>query len=69
MELLPDFEKEDPSLQKVANNNGFCGCFRVSAKTGYNVNESMEYLIRNIIKRMEDLQNKNKKDNNRCFII
>ena len=40
-------------LKDFASKNGFCGAFRVSAKTGLNVNESMEYLINNIIERME----------------
>ena len=61
---LVDFEV-DPSLQTFAIENEFCGAFRTSAKTGFNVSESMEYLIRNIIKRMEDFQayqiKKNKK--------
>ena len=47
---------DDPSLQEFANDNGFCGAFRTSSKTGFNVVESMEYLIKNIIKRMEDFQ-------------
>ena len=36
----------------------FCGCFRISAKTGLNINESIEFLIRNIIKRIEDMNQK-----------
>ena len=52
---LVEFE-DDPSLQEFAEINGFCGCFRTSSKTGYNVDESMKYLIRIIIKRMEEMQ-------------
>ena len=36
----------------------FCGYFRTSAKTGLNINESMQYLIRNILKRIEDFKQK-----------
>ena len=45
-------------LAEFANNNGFCGSFRTSAKTGLNISESMEYLIRNVIQRMEAVQSK-----------
>jgi len=64
---LVDF-KDDPSLQKFANKNKFCGAFRTSAKTGFNVCESMEYLIKNIIKRMEGSQNNQRKKEFRCII-
>ena len=45
-------------LDEFAKNNEFCGSFRTSAKTGVNISESMEYLIRNIIQRMEAIQSK-----------
>ena len=38
-------------MEEFAKNNGFDGCFRVSAKTGLNINEAMNYLVDNIIKR------------------
>ena len=50
--------EEDPSLQEFSASNEFCGCFRTSAKTGLNISESMEFLIKTIIKRMEDMQSK-----------
>ena len=50
--------EEDPSLQEFSASNEFCGCFRTSAKTGVNISESMEFLIKTIIKRMEDMQSK-----------
>ena len=40
-------------LEEFAEYNGFDKCFRTSAKTGLNVNEAMEYLIDNIIKRLD----------------
>ena len=52
--MLPESEaKDDTQLKEFAEKNEFCGQFRASAKTGVNINESMEYLIREIIKRME----------------
>ena len=54
IDLLPESEaKDDTQLKEFAEKNEFCGQFRASAKTGVNINESMEYLIREIIKRME----------------
>ena len=51
-----DEEEEDPELKNFAENNEFCGSFKVSGKTGLNVNESMEFLIKNIISRKEALK-------------
>ena len=53
IELLPDDEHNDSSFEEFWKNNGFMKGFRVSSKTGKNVNESMEFLIKKIIKRME----------------
>ncbi len=50
--------REHDTLEQFAKENEFCGCFRTSAKTGYNISESMEFLIKTIIKRMEDMQSK-----------
>ena len=50
--------EKNPELEEFGNSNGFCGSFRTSAKTGLNINESMEYLIKNIIQRMEAMQSK-----------
>ena len=52
-DLLCDEKIDDPELTEFANKNGFDGAFRTSAKTGLNINESMTFLISNIIKRME----------------
>ena len=40
------------SLKGFANTNNYIGSFRTSAKTGYNINESMEFLIEKIIERL-----------------
>lgn len=45
----------DSCLESFAQRNEFCGCFKTSAKTGYNISESMEFLIKNIIKRMKGM--------------
>ena len=55
------YDENIDELKDFASKNGFCGAFRVSAKTGFNVNESMEYLINNIIERMEPKQPEKKK--------
>ena len=57
IDLLDGDAENDPEFQQFAQDNGFCGSFRTSAKTGININESMEYLIRTIIKRVEDMGN------------
>ena len=58
VDLLDGDVQNDPELEQFAQDNGFCGSFITSAKTGVNINESMEYLMRTIIKRMEDFQSK-----------
>ena len=58
VDLVDNQEIECPELQEFAQNGEFCGCFRTSAKTGVNISESMEFLIKTIIKRMEDMQSK-----------
>ena len=44
--------EDDPTLKEFFNKNEFCGYFRFSSKTGFNVSESMKNLIRIIIKRI-----------------
>ena len=53
IELLEDKEENASTLNEFCEENGFIGGFSVSSKTGENVKESMEYLLINIIKRME----------------
>ena len=45
-------------LKKYSEEKGFNGCFRSSAKTGQNIAESMEFLILEIIKKMEEIASK-----------
>ena len=59
VDLLPEEEQDnDEELKKFSNDNGFNGYFRASAKTGKNIKESMEFLIKQIIKRLEELNSK-----------
>ena len=55
IDLLSDYDREqdDPQLIEFAEKNGFIGAFRSSAKAGINISEAMEFLIRNIVSRME----------------
>ena len=43
-------------LEEFSEYNGFDCFFRTSAKTGLNVNKAMEYLINNIIKRLDIME-------------
>ena len=61
IDLLPEAEqKKDDRLKEFAKKNEFIGAFRASAKAGININESMEFLIREIIKRMEGMASQGK---------
>ena len=60
IDLLPKEEEEDElGLQEFSQKNGFIGGFRISSKTGKNVDEAMDFLIKNIIKRKDDFEDKN----------
>ena len=66
VDLLNTEEAEQmDKLKDFAEENNFNGYFRTSAKTGQNINESMEFLIREIIKRMEEFSSKGNEDNQR----
>ena len=56
--LSKEEENNMDELNKFSQNNGFIGCFKTSAKTGKNISESMEFLIKKIIKQMEELNSK-----------
>ena len=46
--LDPNKANDLRDLKKFSDDNGFITCFRTSAKTGFNLNEAMSYLIDNI---------------------
>ena len=59
VDLLPEEEQDnDEELKKFSEDNGFNGYFRTSAKTGKNIEESMNFLINEIIKKLEELNSK-----------
>ena len=55
VDLLENKNIDDPELIDFASKNKFDGVFRTSAKTGLNIDESIKFLILNIIKRIEKL--------------
>ena len=56
VDLLPSEEENNTDeLNDFCKKNGFDGGFRTSAKTGKNISESMEFLIKTIIKKLEEL--------------
>ena len=58
VDLLPDNDHNDPTFEDFYKNNGFIKGFRASSKTGENVNEAMNFLIKNIINRREEKKEK-----------
>ena len=51
-------------MEELAKKNGFIGCFKTSAKDGKNINEALNYLICDIINKMEKMKlNKEKNAN------
>ena len=54
-------------IKGFANAHSFVASFRTSAKTGYNINESMSYLIEHILQRMSTISAKDfTTDRNSC---
>jgi 50S ribosomal subunit-associated GTPase HflX len=49
--------KNEVAVKEFAEKNNFIGNFRASAKTGLNINESMEYLITKIAERLDKCAN------------
>jgi len=59
VDLMSENEIENmDALQQFSKENDFNGCFKTSAKTGLNISESMEFLIIEIIKRLEEISSK-----------
>ena len=62
VDLAEESEAKDISqLEEFSKKNEFDACFKTSAKTGYNIKESMDKLISIIIKRLNAYS---EKDNN-----
>jgi len=63
VDLLPPEEQDNmDELNDFCEKNEFNGCFKTSAKTGKNISESMEFLITEIIKRLEEMNSKGNND-------
>ena len=56
-------------LEEYSRKNEFDACFKTSAKTGYNIHESMNKLIDIIIKRLNNLKDKDLDSNRRSVAI
>ena len=55
-DLLPENERDNiENLKSFAKSNNFTAGFRTSAKTGLNITESMDFLIKNIISRLKKI--------------
>ena len=69
-DLLTDYEIKDMTqLKEFSRNNHFDDCFKTSAKTGYNINESMDKLIDIIIKRINAISEKEMNSNRNTVSI
>ncbi len=56
--VTEDKIKDDYEVRDFSEKNKFIGVYRTSAKMGINISESMEFLIKTIIERMESNSNK-----------
>ena len=69
----PDnLEGDEEELKKFVDENGFLTFTRTSCKTRQNVNETMDYLLANIIDRLEEYHKKANlplDDNKRTSIV
>ena len=55
-DLLPENERNNTSdLKEFAKSNNFIAGYKTSAKTGFNINESMDFLVKNVIKRLSQI--------------
>ena len=63
VDLLPEEEQDNiEELKTFSEENGFSGYFKVSAKTGKNIDESMAFLIKEIIRKLEEINSKGNAD-------
>ena len=63
--LEADKAKDLTELKKFSDDNGFITCFRTSAKTGSNLNETMSYLIDHILEKIKNISSKDMTTTNR----
>jgi len=69
IDLVEDNDYEE--LKSFSDKNGFIECFRTSAKTGKNIDESITFLLKNIIERLDEMNKNeiNEKNENKNFEI
>ena len=63
VDLLPEEDQDNiDELKAFSEENGFNGYFKVGAKTGKNIDESMAFLIKEIIRKLEEIKSKGNAD-------
>ena len=66
IDLIPENEAQDMTkLESFSKENKFDCCFKTSAKTGFNIEKSMDTLIEIIVKRLDEYTSKEVIDLNR----
>ena len=60
-----DYNKNIEELNKFSEENNFLGAFRTSALNGYNINNAINFLVDEIINKVEKEEEENKKLNNK----
>ena len=60
-----DYNKNIEELKKFSEENNFLGAFRTSALNGYNINNAINFLVDEIINKVEKEEEENKKLNNK----
>ena len=58
-----DYNKDIEELKKFSDDNNFLGAFRTSALNGYNIDNAINFLVDEIIKKVEKEEEENKKMN------
>ena len=67
--LAPNKANDLRELKKFSDDNGFITCFRTSAKTGSNLNETMSYLINHILEKIKNLSSKDMTTDRRTLTL
>ena len=60
-----DYNKNIEELKKFSEENNFLGAFRTSALNGYNINNAINFLVDEIINKVEKEEEEDKKLNNK----
>jgi hypothetical protein len=69
-DLVEESKSDENELKDFARKNKFVGAFRTSAKTGLNIEESINYLLMQIIAKLENSNNmENEAIKDKSFMI